>query len=152
MNEKKEKALQKAMRLCSRREKSAKDIKDKLKVWKVEEEFHLDIVNALYEGKFLDDNRYAQSYVNDKIYLSKWGKQKVFFSLKIKEIPEEIIQKAIDEVEEERYQAGLVKLLEAKQKSIKAISDYEKIAKLVRFGQSRGFTIDEVNKALNQIL
>ncbi|PVX50834.1 regulatory protein [Balneicella halophila] len=148
----KEKALDKAMRLCSRSEKCAKDVKNKLLQWKVSANLHSDIITELYDKNFLNDARYAKSYVNDKINLSRWGKQKIFFALKLKEIPEDIIQQALDEVDTERYLNGLVTLLETKQKNLKADSDYEKMGKLIRYGQSRGFTMSEINIALNRIL
>lgn len=152
MKDMKEKALQRAMRLCSRSEKSGKDIKEKLQQWGVPSELHEEIITQLYEQQFLDDKRYANSYVHDKIYLSKWGRQKVFFALKYKNIEEQIITKTIATIDEERYQEGLRHLLEKKAKSISAKNTYEQIAKLIRFGQSRGFTTAEINKALNEIL
>lgn len=152
MNETKEKALHRAMQLCNRSEKCAKDIREKLSQWKVAENFHESIIADLYEGKFLDDMRYAQSYTHDKIYLSKWGRQKVYFGLKLKEIREEIIEKAVANIDEERYAEGLRELLEKKVKNVKAKSDYEKMAKLIRFGQGRGFTMSEINRALNQVV
>ncbi len=152
MNEKTKKGLQQAMRLCSRSEKCAKDIKDKLRQWQIDEEAHQEIIQQLYEQKFLDDVRYTECYVNDKIYLSKWGKQKVRFALKYKEISEFVIEDALALIDEERYLCGLEKLLASKRKTVKASTDYEKMAKLIRFGQSRGFTISEINKALNNVL
>ncbi len=152
MNEEKKKALQKAMRLCSRSEKCAKDIREKLFQWKIVSDWHDEIIEQLYEQKFLDDRRYVESYVHDKIYLSKWGKQKVRFSLQCKEINANVIEDALATIDEQRYLDGLEKLLESKKKTVKAPTDYERMAKLIRFGQSRGFGMEEINKALNNIL
>lgn len=152
MSDMKEKALRRAMQLCSRSEKSTKDIREKLKQWGVTEDLYESIITELREGKFLDAMRYARSYAHDKIYLSRWGKQKVFFALKIKEIEEGIIEQVLADIDSVRYEEGLRDLLETKKKSVKAKSDYEKMAKLIRFGQSRGFTMAEINKALNEIV
>lgn len=152
MNEMKEKGLQKAMRLCSRSEKSARDIRQKLQQWNIEKELHKEILKELYAANFLDDMRYAQGYVHDKVYLNKWGKQKVYFALKMKEVPEHIIEEAIATIDEQRYEEGLLNLLKTKEKSLKETSSYDKMTKLIRFGQSRGFTMTEINKALNNII
>lgn len=152
MTKEKEKALQKAMRLCSRSEKCAKDIREKLYQWEVPNEFYDEIIETLYDKNFINDKRYAECFANDKIYLSKWGKQKVRFSLKMKGISENLITNAIDTIDTARYNEILRKLLIAKKKTIKASSDYERLAKLIRYGQGRGFTATEINQALNGIV
>lgn len=152
MNEMKEKGLQKAMRLCSRSEKSALDIRQKLRQWDIEKGLHEEILKELYKANFLDDMRYAKGYVHDKVYLNKWGKQKVYFALKMKEIPEHIIEEAVATIDQKRYEEGVLSLLKNKEKSLKVASSYDKMAKLIRFGQSRGFTMTEINKALNNII
>ncbi len=151
MNEAKDKALRKAKHLCAKSEKCAKDIREKLRQWGTPVEFYEEIVEALYAGKFLDDLRYAESYVHDKIYLSKWGKQKVVFSLRMKNIPDVTVEKALQEVDSERYEKGLLELLQKKERSVKARNAYEKKAKLIRFGISRGFSMSEIDKILNEI-
>lgn len=152
MSESKQEALQKAMRLCSRSEKSPKDIREKLKQWNISASFHEEILEELHAKNFLNNMRYAQGYVHDKAYLNQWGKQKICFALRLKDIPQETIERAIATIDEQRYEEGLAKLLQTKQKTLKAASDYEKIAKLIRFGQGRGFTMAEINKALNHIV
>ncbi|PID89264.1 MAG: RecX family transcriptional regulator [Bacteroidia bacterium] len=152
MNEARDRALRKAKNLCAKSEKCAKDIKEKLRQWEIPIEFYEEIIEALYAGKFLDDLRYAESYVHDKIYLSKWGKQKVAFSLRSKDIADVTIQQALQEIDSERYEKGLLELLQKKEKSVKAKSVYEKKAKLIRFGVSRGFSMSEIDKILNEIV
>ncbi len=152
MSEVRDRALRKAKNLCARSEKCAKDIRAKLRQWETPVEFYEEIIEALYAGKFLDDLRYAESYVHDKIYLSKWGKQKVAFSLRMKNVADVTIEQALQEVDSERYEKGLLELLQKKERSVKARNAYEKKAKLIRFGMSRGFSTSEIDKALNKII
>ncbi len=152
MSEERDRALRKAKNLCARSEKCAKDIREKLCQWKTPVEFYEEIIEILYAGKFLDDLRYAESYVHDKIYLSKWGKQKVAFSLRMKNIADVTIEQALQEIDNECYEKGLLELLQKKERSVKAKSVYEKKAKLIRFGVSRGFSMSEIDKILNEII
>ncbi len=116
MNEEKKKALQKAMRLCRRSEKCAKDVREKLFHWKIASDWHDEIIAQLYEQNFLDDRRYVESYVHDKIYLNKWGKQKVRYALQLKGLLASLVNEILEEVDKERYELGLLNLLQIMKK------------------------------------
>ena len=65
-----------------------------------------------------------------------------------KRISRETINRVLEEVEPANYEETLRHLIEAKSRSVKAETDYERRTKLIRFALSRGFTMDVVLKVL----
>lgn len=142
----------KAAALCSRAEKCSSDIFKKIIDWGADEDLANEVLQKLIEEKFVDDSRYASFFVKDKFRFNKWGKIKIAFMLKQKHISGNIINDALAEIDEEEYSSVLKKLLEEKSKSIKAINQYDKKAKLMRFTQGRGFELDKILQQIQAFL
>ncbi|NDV66390.1 regulatory protein RecX [Bacteroides sp. 224] len=131
---------------CSMAEHCCSEVIEKLKKWELATEQVECIIKALQAEKYIDEERYCRSFINDKIRFSKWGKRKIAMALYQKRIPDAIIQKHLNEVDEEEYLSILKQLLEAKKKSIKAKDEYEFRGKLFRFAMGRGFDVEDVEK------
>ena len=141
-------ALSKVMFICSRQEKCCFDIRKKLRDWNLSYDDQDEIIQTLIEEKFLNEERYTNFYVRDKFRFNKWGKIKISHHLKQKQIPENLIDNALDQINEKDYKESLVDILSHKIKSIKEDDPYQLRAKLYRFAQGRGF---ESHLALNFI-
>lgn len=139
-------ALTRAMQLCSKKEYCSGDIRQKLAEWEVKPELTDKITETLIRERFIDDERYASAFVNDKLKFSKWGKVKIAYMLKQKGIAPEIITSVLSSVQQELYLEILQGELKKKAKNLKANSDYEFKGKLVQFAVSRGFEYDLANK------
>jgi regulatory protein len=144
------KALSKCMALCSKSEKCISDIRKKLEKWQLPEGELQKVIDALVEEKFIDEQRFAESFVRDKFRFNHWGKIKITHHLKAKGIVSTHIARAMQEIDEEDYLKTLKELLAQKNKSVKADNNYERKAKLIRFAQGRGFDYEIINKALAQ--
>ena len=79
-------ALTKAQNLCATQEKCISDIRKKLFDWKLPSTEHDSVINTLLEDKFIDEQRYALFYTKDKFNYNKWGKIKIEYALKQKNI------------------------------------------------------------------
>ena len=132
-------ALTKAMRLCSQREMCKSDIETKLELWGVTKSDSHKILDILHNENFINEERYAKAFVNDKFTYNKWGKIKIASQLRTKKIPTAIINSALDVIDNDHYIATLETILKLHKKSVKAKNDYELKSKLIRFGLSRGF-------------
>ena len=62
-----------------------------------------EIVKWLKSIKILDDSRFANAFVHDKIFLSKWGINKVVAGLRYRNISDEIIMKVILNIDQDKY-------------------------------------------------
>jgi len=98
-----EQALAKAQNICASQEKCKADIRKKLYDWKIQAIEIEKILNKLIKDKFIDENRYTSFYVRDKYKLNKWGRIKIEFSLKQKQIEQRIITNALEEINNEEY-------------------------------------------------
>jgi regulatory protein len=144
-------ALHKAAALCSTGEKCEYDIREKLQSWGVSSEDEDKIIERLVEEKFLDENRFAQSFAKDKFRFNKWGKIKIAYALRQKQISSLVIQEALENIEDEEYMNLLIDILKAKQKSTKFKDENDRQQKLFRFAQSRGFEGDLIFKVIRSL-
>ncbi|MBQ7471806.1 MAG: RecX family transcriptional regulator [Prevotella sp.] len=141
-------ALQKLMALCARAEHSSGEMLDKMRRWKLDEPVQASIMERLVSEHYVDDERYARAFVNDKITYNQWGRRRIDQALWQKGIDQDLRKKVLDEVDDETYLAVLRPLLKAKARTVKASSDYEHTMKLARFALGRGFSYDLVRRCL----
>lgn len=144
-------AYDKAAFICSRSEHCTSEIQEKLKLWGLSAEDAELVLAKLFEEKYLDDERFARAYVKDKFRFNHWGKQKIAFMLRSKNISSEIMELAFKEIEDEGYSEELRKLLIDKEKSIKAKDQYDKRNKLMRFAMGRGFESGQIYAVLKEM-
>ncbi|MCF6364801.1 MAG: RecX family transcriptional regulator [Bacteroidales bacterium] len=142
------KALNKAMYFCSKAEKCKSDISKKLYDWKAKPDEHEKIISELEKQKFIDEKRYANFYVKDKIKFNNWGKIKIKTMLFQKQIPEKIIAEAISEIKQEEYLEMLKNVIKEKREKLKEKDPYKEKTKLLRFASSRGFEPNIIIKLL----
>lgn len=141
-------ALHKAAALCSSAEQCESDIREKLGRWGVSPDQRHPIIERLKKEKYLDETRFVRSFINDKIRFNKWGKIKIRFALRQKNIPDDILTPALDSIDPELYQNTLTEILTAKSGQIKAETEFEKKSKLYKFALSRGFEPDLISRVL----
>ena len=146
-----EQALQKLAALCSQSEHCTSEMKEKMTRWGIDEDAQQRVVEYLVANRYVDDRRYARSFVNDKLKYNKWGPRKIEQSLWMKHIDESILREALDDVDNEEYISVLRPLLTSKRKTTKAETDYEMNQKLLRFAISRGFTFEQVKEVIDDV-
>ena len=140
--------LSKCMALCSRAEKCTFDIQKKLTEWGIADDDVRQIIEELQAQRFLNDERFAVIFARDKFRFNHWGRVKIAYHLKNKNIEQSIIFDALDEIGDDEYLEKLKEILKQKSRSVKGASDYERKAKLIRFAQGRGFEYEIIKKAL----
>ena len=134
--------------LCAQAEHCQWEMLEKMRRWELPEEAQARVMQRLVSERYVDDERYAQAFVKDKIRYNKWGRRKVEQALWQKRIDEEIRKRVLDEVDDDEYLSVLRPLLKQKCKSTKAQSDYELNQKLMRFALGRGFTFDIIRQCV----
>lgn len=151
MDEQKIKVTDRLRGLCSRREYCVEDIRQKaLKALDGDAALAAEVVETLVKEKYVDDLRYASAFARDKSSIQGWGKVKIRYMLSAKKVSREVIDQALSEIDTERASSKLQKLLETKYKSLR--EDPQCRLKLLRFVLGRGYSYDEVNDLVNQLL
>ena len=130
--------------LCAKREYCVFDIKTKLMRSDIETESVERIIEQLKKEKYIDELRFARSFINDKIRFNKWGKIKIDFALKQKRIPQSIISEAFQDFSNKQLNDSLEDVLRVKWKTIKGKTEQDKRNKLIRFALGRGFEMKNI--------
>ncbi len=146
-----EQMLFKASAYCATAEHCEADVRTKLQTWACAPE-HIDkIIDYLKNENFLNEQRYCNAFVRDKFRFNQWGKTKIAMMLRTKNIAEETIAEAIEQIDDETYQQTVTTLLQTKLKGLKYRNEYDRKAKLIRFAQGRGFEYGIIAAAIEQL-
>lgn len=143
--------INKAEIYCSAAERCPSEVTDKLRKWGADEEQIPAIIAHLEKERYLDAVRFCRFFVRDKYRFNQWGRLKIIQMLRLKQLDSVQIQEGLEEIDEEEYLRVLDRLLKQKARSVKAASEYERNAKLIRFAAGRGFTMDEILKVVKQV-
>ena len=143
--------LDKMAKYCSYQERCVKDVKDKLKTFDIPQEERDKIMAYLLDNRFVNDERFAKSFVRGKVNQSGWGLNKIRFHLIQKGIAKELIDEALEQTDEELYRQRLTDILTTKAKTVKAASEFEKKRKLAAYAMQKGFEGNLVWKVLKDL-
>ncbi len=145
------KALSRMATLCAKRECCVFDIKLKLMRYEFDLSTIERIVEQLKKDKYIDELRFARSFINDKMRFNKWGKIKISFALRQKRVPQEIISEAFFDFSDDQLNDSLDDVLSAKWKTIKGKTEQDRRTKLIRFGLGRGFEMNHILAYINKL-
>lgn len=146
----KEQALQKLKYYCAYQERAHSEVKEKLfqlGVWKKD---HDEIISALIEENYLNEERFAMAFAGGKWRVKRWGKVKIKFELKQKQVSEYCIHKALKQIDEEEYMRVLKELADTRYNSLKADQYIIRWKKTVDYLTARGFEADLVRQVLKK--
>ena len=166
-------AFQKLSALCAVAEYCKADIRRKLSKWEIgstssddddgQEDANWEqadnyrtqaearIIARLEREGYIDENRYAHAFVRDKFCHNRWGQVRIAQELRRKGIAPGIISDALAQLPQADTQETLRRLLQQKRPYVKGKNDYEVKMKLIRFALSRGFEMDDILKAVDDM-
>lgn len=141
-------ALMRLESLCARSEQCVADLRQKLYRWGLASNDINIIIDRLIESRFVDDARFSVAYCRDKYRFNKWGRMKIIYGLRMKQLSDNDIQEALKAIDEDEYELILVDLIKAKAKTIVDVDTYEGRTRLYRFAISRGYESQLVAKVI----
>lgn len=147
-----EQALASLMRLCARAEKSEGDARRLMRGWGIAERDAEAVLARLVRERFIDDGRYAEAFVREKVRLSGWGEFKIRTALQRKGIRREVIEAALLLIDRGAAGERLAGLLARKMRSVKYANAYELKTKLIRYGLSLGYDYEAVLDAASTLV
>ena len=140
-------ALAALMRLCARAEKSEGDARRLMRGWGVAEKDAEQV-----RDRFIDDSRYAEAFVREKLRLSGWGEYKIRTALQRKGVSKERIDAALSQADRSGMGERLAQQLERKARTVKYTTQYELKTKLIRYGLSLGYDYEAVMDAASAMV
>ncbi len=151
MTDQQKRILDRLRGLCSRREYCVADVLKKVAdALEGDREAAQEVVDVLVNEKYVDDLRYASAFARDKSAIQGWGEVKIRYMLSVKGVSRDVIDKALEEIDQDKADSRLEKLLQNKLKSLK--DDPQCRLKLLRFALGRGYSYDEVNSLISSLL
>lgn len=144
--------LNKAAAYCAKAEKSPKEVSAKLRQWSrepIEDDTIEQIITTLTKEKFVDEERYAEKYIGEKLDLLHKGPRMLSQELAMKGIPSDIIHAQLSEIPHEAWAEAAEAYLSPKLEGYrrKAKNSFDLRMRLSRAAHGRGFSsniIDEV--------
>lgn len=138
----KKQALAKAESFCVYQERSQKEVRYKLVEWGMRGDELEEIITDLIINNFLNEERFAKSYASGKFNIKHWGRVKIKQGLKLKGVPDKILQKAIYSIDEDDYLQTLEKLAAKKAQILGENDPFKRKNKLMSYLQAKGFETD----------
>lgn len=141
-----------ALHSIERAYKTQKQIVEKLLAKGYEKSTIDKVILFLKEYNFLDDSKFAEMYVKEK--LASQGRNKIKYSLIQKGLDESIIKEKLQNIDKEKEESSLEKLGMSKyEQLIKREEDTRKIyKKLGDYLMRRGYPWEDVKSFLNRVL
>lgn len=142
-------ALSKLMKYCAYQDRCQKEVRNKLYEIDAPKESIEDIICTLIEENFLNEERFAASYVRGKFYYKQWGRLKILQELKQREISAFCIKKALTEINEEDYLNAITDLIKKKISPTSKNLDFETKSKIANYLYQKGYENDLIWEAIN---
>lgn len=148
-----EEALKKMQNYCAYQDRCHREVRSKLLDLGVYGDRLEQIIADLIAENFLDEQRFANSFVGGKFRIKKWGRTKIKQELKMRDVSEYAIKKALlNEISEEDYLNTLQQLLEKKGRLTAEPNAFKRKQKLAQYAISRGFESSLVWEVLKDML
>ena len=114
-----EQAFQKLKQYCAYQERSHSEVQEKLYALGVWKKDHAEIISKLIEENYLNEERFAIAFAGGKFRIKHWGRVKIKYELKQKQVSDYSIRKALKQIDEQDYLNSLSKIAIQKYESHK---------------------------------
>ena len=139
-------------RWCDIQERAHSEVRRKLNSWGVYGDEVENIVADLISLNYLNEERFARAFARGKSRIKSWGWKKIEMELKAKGVSNYSIKAAFEEIDREEYLDQLFSLARKRSSLIKASNPYEKQQKLLKFLVSKGYSYEDANLAIEEVL
>ena len=145
-------ALQKAKHYCAYQERCHSEVRDKLYSLKLHKNEVEQLLTQLIEEDYLNEERFAIAYAGGHFRTKQWGKEKIKYALKQKQVSEYCIRKALSAISISDYNKTFFNVADKKMKTLKSEKNiFIKKRKMKDFLQQKGFEIKLINDYLKAI-
>lgn len=145
-------ALPKMAAYCAYQERCYMEVEKKLYEYGLDEDEIYEVIQWLRNEKFLDEERYARSYVRGKFNRNKWGRYKIKQGLKQKKIEGRLADLAMEEIDGDVYYDVLKDILRKKREGVSSLDLRTQRSKCFIYASNKGFESDLIQDAFNEIL
>lgn len=146
------KEIQKKMEYyCAYQERCYKEVEEKLYSYAATVSEKEAILTHLIEQNFINEERFAQSFVRGKHHYKLWGKNRIINELKFRNISTRIIEIALKELPESTYLSNFHALAEKNWENSSEQKGPKKSKKFVDFLLRKGYETHLIYEKLREL-
>ena len=136
---------------CSYQDRCHKEVEQKLNSFTLITALKEKVIVHLIENNFINEERFAKSFVRGKHNYKGWGKNRIVNELKFRNISSRIIETALKEIPEATYLENFHALAEKNWEIIKEPKGQKRIKKFVDFLLRKGYELSLIFEKLNEV-
>ena len=146
-----EQAYEKIKHYCGYQERCHKEVKDKLYGYGLYKKEVDQLLSRLIEEEYLNEERFAKLFAGGHFRTKQWGRKKIEFALKEKQISVYCIKKGLAEIDDVDYEKTLLSLATKKWNSLKGEQYIKRQAKTRDYLLQKGYEAALVMRAVQHI-
>ena len=135
-------------RYCAYQERCHSEVRSKLLDHGIYGDLLEEIISDLISNNFLDEERFARTFVRGKFRIKNWGRNKILSDLKLKKVSPYCIKLGLEEIDEDEYFQTLLKLLTKKDNMTKFVNGFDRLKKLSDFALQKGYEYSIIKDVL----
>lgn len=141
----------KAANFCAYRERTQQEVRNKLYQLGLHRDEVEGLIAELISENFINEERFAIAFAGGKFRMKRWGRIKIVSELKRRGLTEYCIRKALEEIDEETYEATAKDLAEKKYLSLDETDQLKKKYKVMRYLYGKGYESPLVQKIADEL-
>ena len=143
-------ATERIQSFCAIQDRCQWEVEKKMKEWEISDEIIENILTDLILDKFVDEQRFSESFCRGKFRIKRWGKVKIKNELKIKKISKNCIDKGLLQIKNKEYMEVLKYLYIKKRNSLKDTNQFIRKGKIAKHLQQKGFESNMIWELINK--
>jgi len=148
----KDEALKKMQRYCAYQDRCHQEVRQKMIDMGVLPDWREEVMVELIQENFLNEERFARSYVRGKFRMKQWGRRRLLRELKQRNISDYCIRKSFEEIDETAYRETVDALIQKKVALLQETDIYTKKNKVAQYLLRRGFEASLVWERIHKIM
>ena len=141
--------IQKAEKYCAQSEQCMSSVRAKLLIWGASRPQAERVIKHLCQEGFIDEHRYSTAYCDSKIRNQHWGRIKISYQLRSKQIKQHLIDDVLAGIDPEVYRQSLVELTHERWKTYKDGDIEKNKKKLMSFLATKGFEMEIIKEVVD---
>ncbi len=145
-------ALPKLMQYCAYQERCHSEVQHKLYSYGITGADADSIISTLIQNNYLNEERYAIAYAGGKHRTKLWGKVKIKYALKAKQVSDYSIRKALASLPYDDYEASFMHVYTERVHTVRSEKNiYTKKRKILTYLQQRGYEVTRIQEQLKTL-
>ncbi len=143
-------ATERIQSYCAIQDRCQWEVEKKMKEWGISDKIIENILTDLILDKFVNEERFSESFCRGKFRIKRWGRVKIKNELKIKKISNNCIDKGLLQIEKKEYMKVLKDLYLKKRDSLKDTNQFVRKGKIAKHLQQKGFESKLIWELINK--